>query len=566
MGMACEFMMRCGVQLALIAAGVVLTAAPRADAQVQGNDNSSREIDLEGAHLRPPWFLQLMPTDCLAVAQVSFTELAKYPASRPIYEAIKSNPGYREKYGISPRAIRDMTVMLSGRSFETLKSRIVIRTRSAITDETIKWGGLADFDVRRSKEGMYQLSKQGVAWRVFDRNAIVLDDPAGMEDCMAKQFVRHLPWNWLEVDTNPATKSAWIAVSPEELKRFLEQEPGDPLVQKALALKGATSIIMGVGIADKLTLHMKVGAKDVDATKQIEALARDALKWIAEAFDAKGEVHEQSVRAAVALLRSAEVAPLIDELATNAELACDGNRIVVSSSAPFDVEQCRRLVRIPTRFVETVAPLAVDERPERAMIASAHNLDALARGMFRYYRANSHLPPASVLGPDGRTLHSWRVALLPYLDEDDLYRQYKLDEPWDSQHNSKLLEQAPDVFRAADEEPDSVDTCYFVLSGEDTLFANGSGTAVAEEDNPALHSILIVESRRGVPWTKPVDVPFDAEAPFPKLGGIHKDLFLCILADGRIVGYPPDNSPAELKAMAIKTAEKPKPAPNAGEE
>jgi hypothetical protein len=141
------------------------------------------------------------------------------------------------------------------------------------------------------------------------------------------------------------------------------------------------------------------------------------------------------------------------------------------------------------------------------------------------------------------------VALLPFLGEEDLYRQYKLDEPWDSEHNRKLLEQEPDVFRRPREEPTSVDTSYFVPSGEGTMFAGAEGTPIdAVTDGPA-NTALIVESVRKVPWTKPEDIAFDPAGPLPPLGGVHEKLFLATFVDGSTRGFPTDYDPAKLKAI-----------------
>jgi len=60
-----------------------------------------------------------------------------------------------------------------------------------------------------------------------------------------------------------------------------------------------------------------------------------------------------------------------------------------------------------------------------------------------YHEANGQLPPAVVRDKDGRPLYSWRVALLPFLEHDPLYRQFRLEEPWDSAHNEPLSRTTP---------------------------------------------------------------------------------------------------------------------------
>src|SRR5262249_57243764 len=68
--------------------------------------------------------------------------------------------------------------------------------------------------------------------------------------------------------------------------------------------------------------------------------------------------------------------------------------------------------------------------------------------MHNYQDDHGQLPPAVVYGPDGTPLYSWRVLILPYIEEQDLYKQFHLDEPWDSPHNLTLLERMPSTYKA----------------------------------------------------------------------------------------------------------------------
>jgi hypothetical protein len=50
--------------------------------------------------------------------------------------------------------------------------------------------------------------------------------------------------------------------------------------------------------------------------------------------------------------------------------------------------------------------------------------------------------PSAVMEKDGKPLLSWRVAILPLIDEDALYKRFHLDEPWDSPHNLEVAKGA----------------------------------------------------------------------------------------------------------------------------
>ncbi|MEX2114652.1 MAG: DUF1559 domain-containing protein [Pirellulales bacterium] len=496
--------------------------------------------------------------------QVSFEKLARNPPTRPIYEAIKSNPGYREWYGIPAHRVRDMTVMLTVRSIADRRARVVFRTRDTITDETIKWGGLAGSDTRKFAGGMYQLSRKGIAWWPVDRDAIVMDDEAGLRKYLENQDRRRKPPAWLVNTSELSTKAAWLAADPSALATMATGAlpiGGDPAVLRSW--NATRSLVASIDFNDRLLLRVTVEAADATAAQDLETAAISTLNSLRNGIESPIKSRTDPFQLALALLTTDPVVPFSNELLANAKVDRHARQIEIATQARFDVETCRKLVALPTHFFETTLRIDEKSRAELLFIATAHKLNAIALGMYGYLGVNGQLPPAVIIGPDGKTPHSWRVALLPFLDESDLYRQYRLNEPWDSPHNSKLLEQAPDVFRAPEEAPDSVDTCYFVLRGADTLFAGDRGMVIDDPNGTEAQSILVVESRRGVPWTKPDDVPFDIAKPFPKLGGIHKNLFFVITANGRILGYSPHHEESKLKMLAARHAGKPEDEPEA---
>jgi hypothetical protein len=149
---------------------------------------------------------------------------------------------------------------------------------------------------------------------------------------------------------------------------------------------------------------------------------------------------------------------------------------------------------------------------------SAVSLKQIALAMHNYQSDHGTLPPAVVRGKDGQPLYSWRVLLLPYLEQDALYRNLKLDEPWDSPHNEPLLRDTPKCFRprlgGGNEPPGH--THYQVLVGPGTPFERDGLTF---DDLPYLaDTILVVEARDTVPWASPADLTYAPGQPIPPLG------------------------------------------------
>lgn len=165
--------------------------------------------------------------------------------------------------------------------------------------------------------------------------------------------------------------------------------------------------------------------------------------------------------------------------------------------------------------------------------ASMDNVKTLALAMHGYLDENGSFPPAAVYDKDGKPMLSWRVLLLPFVGEKDLFRQFKLDEPWDSPNNKKLLARMPKVYapvRGKAKTPHS--TSYQVFTGQKTIFEGIRGSRIVDIPDGTSNTILLIEGGEAVPWTKPADLVFDEKKPLPKLGGMFPDGFHFARADG----------------------------------
>jgi hypothetical protein len=181
----------------------------------------------------------------------------------------------------------------------------------------------------------------------------------------------------------------------------------------------------------------------------------------------------------------------------------------------------------------------------------ANNLKQLALGMISYADANQrNLPPAAVLSKDGKPLLSWRVLLLPYLEEGNLYKEFKLDEPWDSPHNKKLLEKMPKVFAPVRGAAKPGHTPYQVFVGKwpDASFELGRQLRYpASIQDGTSNTIMVAEAAEAVPWTRPADLPYDAKKPLPKFGGQFPTGFHVAMWDGSVHFLKKNFDPKEMR-------------------
>jgi hypothetical protein len=157
-----------------------------------------------------------------------------------------------------------------------------------------------------------------------------------------------------------------------------------------------------------------------------------------------------------------------------------------------------------------------------------NNLKMIGLAMHNYAGANENRFPPAAIRKNGKALLSWRVAILPYLDQNALYERFHLDEPWDSPHNKTLLKEMPPVFAGSALEK----TLYQVFVGPGALFEGDEGTKLSAVTDGIAFTVLVAEGAKAVPWTKPEDLTYDPEKPLPELGGMLPDGIAVCFADG----------------------------------
>lgn len=152
-----------------------------------------------------------------------------------------------------------------------------------------------------------------------------------------------------------------------------------------------------------------------------------------------------------------------------------------------------------------------------ARMTSGFRIKGIGRALHDYHAVHKKLPPAVIRDKDGKPLYSWRVALLPFLEQDALYWRLHLDEPWDNPHNKGLLEPTPPCYALGWPEEPPGTTCYQVFTGPGTAFER-DGLTWKDFPNGTSNTILVIEAGAAVPWTKPADLVYDPNGPLPPLG------------------------------------------------
>jgi hypothetical protein len=167
---------------------------------------------------------------------------------------------------------------------------------------------------------------------------------------------------------------------------------------------------------------------------------------------------------------------------------------------------------------------------------SMNNLKQIALALHNYASVNAAKLPTDVLDGTGKPLLSWRVLLLPYLEAQNLYTKFKLDEPWDSKNNKPLLDMMPKVFASPRAKVKGKGyTVYQVFSGPGALFDKGKTKYnIGNIPDGTSNTIFTVEASTAVPWSKPADLPFDKDKKVDDFGKVYGGMALAAIMDGSV--------------------------------
>ncbi len=186
-----------------------------------------------------------------------------------------------------------------------------------------------------------------------------------------------------------------------------------------------------------------------------------------------------------------------------------------------------------------------------------NRLRQLIIALTNFESAYGSFPPAASYDESGKALLSWRVFVLPFLDERDLYEEFHLDEPWDSEHNKKLISKMPAAFAPASDVGKRGTTTYLAPRGKGTMFEGVAGVHVSDVPDGVSKTIMLVEvdPRYAVIWTKPDDLEVDLDNPLIGLLG-DRDEFLAGYTDARVSVISKDIPAERLRRLLIRNDHK----------
>ena len=220
----------------------------------------------------------------------------------------------------------------------------------------------------------------------------------------------------------------------------------------------------------------------------------------------------------------------LDETLAELPLKRDGANIGASFSLP---EWATQYIGTLMVSAGVALPGIQKLRNSAAIMQSQNNLKQIGLAMHNYYDVHGTFPPAAICDKKGKKLLSWRVAILPYIEQDNVYKQFKLDEPWDSENNKKAGQVLIKTYMDPRLPNDTGHTHYKLFVGKETPFDWLQSKKFQDITDGTSNTVMVVAAGDAVPWAKPDDFEFDSEKALPDLSKPFPQL-LAAFCDGSV--------------------------------
>jgi hypothetical protein len=300
--------------------------------------------------------------------------------------------------------------------------------------------------------------------------------------------------------------------------------------------------VASLAISDRIDLRLVSQSATEDEAKEAHSALLTGFSVVRNGISAaRDSVASAKGGAGFTILEHLDT---FDALVERAQIARRDNQI--GAVIRMDVDTTKAVTAALT-------PAIVAGNVANSRSRSIQNLRQIGLAFHNYHDTYKTFPAAVQIGPKNIP-HSWRITLLPFIDQGmSLYKAYRQDEPWDSENNKKVLAKIPEVYRCPLDGRGSVNTSYFVFVGPETIFRSDRRASFADMTDGSSNVILAVESKREVPWTKPDEIPFDPQQPVPQVGGWYPDGFNVVMGDGSVRFLSGSVDPQQLKLLIMSS-------------
>jgi hypothetical protein len=316
---------------------------------------------------------------------------------------------------------------------------------------------------------------------------------------------------------------------------------GNKQIAPFLGLAKAKTAMLTADFDKSAKVRLAFSFADAESAKRAEPVLRNGLKALNDNLNGESHPFDRIEKASVAWLT---------RLLKDVKVATSGAELTATADVPFADDLAKLVAALPKRLAST--------RDERKAM---NNLKQLALAMHNFESAIGRLPGDVTLEGDKPTAWSWRVQILPYVEQDLIYKQLDFTKSWDDPANLKLLEgfEMPKVFELPGREAPKGHTYYRIFSLPKNSKATVRPFFKEGERGPNLAGILdgtsntfmIVEAGEAVPWYKVDLLPYDGKLPLPVIGDPDTDRLVVAFGDGSVRSFRPSRLSEKLVRALI---------------
>lgn len=364
----------------------------------------------------------------------------------------------------------------------------------------------------RMNDGLI-LDERSILW-AYDRETV--------EDVKDRGEAKPTNAKWLKEFRKVEKKPLVMAIDRSHLKEFLSMLMFTEKTRDAIGKYESVVVSVDVKRDADLVLVLEYGSS-ADA-QTVEQMIPEVRKELSKQFSGMANAptkYNQIIGQAI--LDSIE----------SAKVKRDGKRLNINTSFKPDLK--------------AFTDLADEIDAASLRVEGMNNMRQLGLALLNYESAHGELPKATMTHESGNE-YSWRIAILPFMEENEMYERYRFDEPWNSKHNREVTSEIPAAFKHPSNES-LTNTNYFAVTGPGTLFPPEGGITFENVSDGTSRTVMLVEAVRDVHWAKPGGIPFTEALDPEKLGGFTEGVIYMNMMDGSVRSVSNQITPAMLVAL-----------------
>lgn len=199
-------------------------------------------------------------------------------------------------------------------------------------------------------------------------------------------------------------------------------------------------------------------------------------------------------------------------------------------------------------LVALLLPAVQQARQAARRMQSSNNMKQIGLALHNYHDTYGTFPPAYIPDENGKPMHSWRVLILQFVEEHEIYDRYDFNKAWDHPDNMAVTRQMPYAYQSplmvAPQTAQGL-TPYVAVSAPDTVLGQAEGSRFQNIIDGTSNTVVALENySRPVFWAEPTDIsPDQIMAQYKRILDSAYPVPLVLMADGSVMTVSSSTSP-----------------------